>query len=617
LSNLYSTIEELLHEDHHYMTLGACRCLPELQRELIKREAGLLIRYFCELPDCGWPIFGTLGEWEINNHFSYDKRRDLNVSFYLGWNPVNNTGERFGHDFDGSRIAIPLLLEKAVAALQSGTLRDGLAFTGAACHYFQDAVTFPEQQTLHRRSMSSVLKIAIDDYKPNVLFGNALEIPQAIKNIYADRIQPLLTDYALKIRAAIFAGDFALRCDLHHKCDVLGAKITADILYSVLALYQPGPIDSSLNIEEQFNNIDEEGLPAGYFVDRDDNDLFQGYATVEGNYPRGLNLRLTPGLQLRLSATGNSEVRWKQSIVHSLLVDTPGEYYLKASAYAIDCTGCNGIRILLYDDCYSVKDKITIPFENGSGWQHVEYSLELNEKVNAIGFEFFSSNNKGTILLDNWLLSNDLPGEIKSSGSADKKLKLLLKPTDGYYLKDDSSFADQNEPMTSVRDNIAANISNGDELNFDGKSFIEIPWHPLYAPLQIKDIFELSLMLCPESLDGEIIMSAVFNYTPMNGWRLFLKKGNLCVAVYNENNDYIFEIKATPLALGKWHSINLKIMPDNKIIVNLDGNVAVGQAGFPRLYSNSGHFIGSCAGVNNFLTGKIKNLNITGSTETF
>ena len=77
----------------------------------------------------------------MDNHFSYDKRRDLNASFYLGWNPVNNTGERFGHDFDGSRIAIPLLLGKAVAALQAGKLRDGLAFTGAACHYFQDAVT--------------------------------------------------------------------------------------------------------------------------------------------------------------------------------------------------------------------------------------------------------------------------------------------------------------------------------------------------------------------------------------------------------------------------------------------------------------------------------------------
>ncbi|MCF6177192.1 MAG: hypothetical protein L3J71_15660 [Victivallaceae bacterium] len=609
MHNFYSEILDLLSGDHHYMMLAAYRCLPENQQEITKKEAGLLIRYFCELPDCGWSIFGTLGEWEINNHFSYNIRRDLNVSHYLGWNPVTNTGERFGHDFAGSRIAIPLLLEKAVGALQRGNLRDGLAFAGAACHYFQDAVTFPEQQTLHRRCLAEVLEIDPGNYKPGILFKNAQEIPRAINNIYTSRIQPLLADYAGKIRQSIFDGDSVLRRKLHNQCDILGAHITADVLYTVLALYQAGDTDDAVNRLEQFDNIDEEKLPAGYFIDRDDNEVFQGYAAVEGNYPRGLSLRLTPGLQLRLSATGNSEVRWKQSIVDSILVNAPGKYYLKASAYAIDCTGDNGLRVLLYDDCWSVKDKITIFFKNVNGWQHIEHSIEVDKNVNAIGIEFFSRNNRGTILLDHWRVADFLLEDEKlSSGS--KKVKLSLTPSNGYYQKDDSSFADQNEPVTSVRNNIAASISAGDEFVFDGKSFIEIPWHPLYAPLQVKATFELSLMLYPACADGEIMMSAVPNREPMSGWRLFIKNGNLSVAVYNGSREYVFEIEDTPLLPETWHSINLKLTPENKITVDLNGNVSSAKADFPRIYSNSGHFIGSYAGISNCLTGRIKNLQI-------
>ena len=609
MSDVYGKINNVLSADHHYMTLAACRCLPEKQQELIKREAGLLIRYFCELPDCGWSIFGTLGEWEINNHFSYDIRRDLNASSYLGWNPVSGTGERFRHDFAGSRIAIPFLLEKAVTALQEGRLRDGLALAGEACHYIQDAVTFPEQQVLHRRSMSEVLEIDPGDYKPSVLFGNAQEIPDAINNIYASRIKPLLSDYAGRVRQAIFDGDTVLRGELHNKCDILGAHITADLLHSALNLYKVDYSHSTLNLLEQFDNIDEEKLPRGYFIDRDDDNVFQGYAAVEGIYPRGFNLRLTPGLQLRISATGSSEVRWKQSIVNSILVEAPGKYYLNASVYNIDSCGDNGLRVLLYDDCWSVKDKITIPLKKANGWEHVKHCTELNEGVNALGIELFSRNNSGTVLWDHWRISGSIAKEEKSLGGNDK-IRLSLKPCQGHYQKDASSFANQNEPITSVKDNIAADISDGDDFVFDGKSFIEIPWHPVYMPLQIKKTFELSLMLYPEDLDGEIMMSAVSNHEPMSGWRLFMKNRALCAAVYNGSSEYIFEIKDAPLKLEKWHAVNLKLSPENEITIELDGNTFSAKADFYRVYSNAGHFIGSCAGVNNFLTGKIKNLRI-------
>ena len=83
------------------------------------------------------------------------------------------------------------------------------------------------------------------------------------------------------------------------------------------------------------------------------------------------------------------------------------------------------------------------------------------------------------------------------------------------------------------------------------------------------------------------------------------------MAVYNGSSEYVFEIKDTPLLLEKWHSINFKLSTENEITVDLDGNIFLAKADFPRAYSNIGHFIGSCAGVNNFLTGRMKYLRIT------
>ncbi|MDD5598425.1 MAG: laminin G domain-containing protein [Victivallaceae bacterium] len=608
MSNVYEQIGGYISSDHHHMTLAACRTLPAEQREMIKREAGLLIRYFCELPDCGWSIFGTLGKWEINNRFSYDIRRDLNASFYLGWNPVTGTGKRFGHDTSGGLEAVPFLLGKAVAAMQAGNLRDGLAMTGAACHYLQDAVTFPEQQALHRRSMNQVLAIDHGDYRPQILFTAAGNIAEAAEHIYTVRVKPLLSEYAGGIRQAIFTGDFALRRRLHNQCDLFGAHITADILHTVLQFYKKAE-ETRLQVREEFVNIDEEGLPAAYFIDRDDSEVFQGYAAVEGNHPRGFDLRLTPGLQLRLSAVGAAEVRWKQSIVNSILV-APGKYRLQASVYALDSVGDNGLRLVLYDSCWEPVKNLCVLLENGTGWKHVMRDFDLAGEVNAVRLEFFSRNNAGTLLLDHWEFSGASSAVAAGPAPAEGNVRLELRPASGYYQRDISLFGSQNDPITSIRENMAACITDGDEFVFDGESFIEIPWHPHYSPLQVKGTFELELMFLPESTGGELMMSATTEYRPLNGWRLFLKNGRLGVGVYNGDDEYVLEIKDYLPEPGKWHSVNLKLSPDNVISVTLDDMVFSGKAGFPRTYSNTGHFIGSCAGVGNFFTGRIRNLRI-------
>ncbi len=611
MHTLYFDISETLSGDHHYMTLAACRALPDAMQELMLEEAGLLIRYFCELPDLGWPIFGTLGDWEINNHFSYDIRRNLNAPFYLEWNPVMRTGERFGHDSAGSRPAVKILLAKAIDAISDSRLRDALAYCGAACHHLQDAVTFPEQQTLHRRSMSDVLTFEISGYCPEVIFSAVEDVPGLVDDLLDRRIAPELKLLSRELRRAMISGDARLRHQIQMRSDMLGAQITADILLSLLSLYTPAaPVP--VNYLETFNDLDEEFLPAGYFVDREDNQFFQGYAGVEGAYPRGFELRLTSGHQLRLSATADSEVKWKMGIVHAVPLDRLKQYRFKAAAYLLNATGDNGIRLLIYDYCWNIENSIEIPFELVNDWQKIDLGFTTNANNVAMTIEFYSRNNTGTVLLDNWQIYDSGTIPLEAEQLVKSKLKLALAPGENCYLRDKSNFAVQNEPITCVRDNSPANITEGEDFVFDGSSFIEIPYHPLYTPLQVQGVLNISLDLYPEYLaEGEIIIAANLYQKPVYGWRIFLQNGKICVAVYADGREYIHVCRGAEIKSEKWYNINFQLSPANEITVNVDGKISTGKADFSRCYSQSAIFIGADSGACNFFTGRVKNLRIT------
>ena len=592
------------------MTLAACRRLPEKMQNQIKPEAGLLIRYFCELPDSGWPIFGTLGAWEINNHFAYDIRRDHNVSYYLDWNPVAHTGERFGHDTAGSRAGAPILLRKAVEAMVEGRLRDALAYGGAACHHIQDAVTYPEQQTLHRRAMSDVLTFDIDGYQPEMLFSSPEEIPNVVSTLLDERIAKALKAFSKEIRDSMISGNAHLRHETQQQSDMLGAEITADILFSLLSFYVPKP-ENPVNYLELFDHPDEEHLPKGYFVDREDSPVFQGFAGIEGEFPRAFGLRLTPGLQLRLSATGNTEVKWKQGIAFALPLKSMTRYCFKAMAYLLNMTGDNGLRLLFHNACMEVEQIIELPFEETESWQEINHEITTNADTTSMTIEFYSRNNTGTILLDHWQLFNTAIQPLEPTFPIQDKLKIALTPGSGCHLQDTSNFAIQNEPVTCVRGNLPANISEGDDFIFDGNSFIEIPYHPLYTPLQIKGTLCLSFDFYPTDLQqGEIFMAANIHKTPVCGWRLFLQNEKICLAVYNEDKEYVFVCRDLELGIEKWHEVSVELSPENNIVITVDGSCATATADFSRCYSQSDIFIGADTGACDFLKGRLKNLQI-------
>lgn len=610
MNNFREQISPYIHSDHSYMTLAAFEQLPESMKDQIKTEAGLLIRWFCEMPDCYWELFGTLGEWEINNHFSFDWRRNLKASFFLGSNPVTGRGVRYEHVISGALRAVPELLQNAVNALSKGKLRHGLAFTGAVFHYIQDPMTFPEQQSVHRREMSDFARIAIPDYQPKVLFKDPSEMPEAVEKIFKGEADTIMSEAVLGIRKCMRDGDDQGRKKIQLKCDNLGARLSADLLFSVLKFYQPGE-PGLLNRVQDFTEIDEERLPDGYFIDRDDSTVFQGYAAVEGQLRRGYDTRKTPGLQLRLSATGDTEVRWKQSIIDALPIVSKQEYEFFCSAYCDHLTGDNGYRLIFYDECWELCETLEFPFQIGDGWDENAHKFTSPDRAIAVTVDFYSTANSGTVLVDHWILRDTRVTIENKPKTIDNRIRLILVPGDDYRLRDLSDFGNQNEPITSIIGSRPGIISEGNEFVFDGVSrFIEIPYHKVYQPLWIEGDLIIDLEFLPENVkSGELIMSACL-CEPATGWRLRLENDQLILSLYGSNQVMHQEFDL-PIIVNEWNTLQCRISSHNEFGITLNSQTADGKAPFPREYSQDGHYIGSEYGVANFFKGRIRNLRMS------
>lgn len=602
-------ISDVIHSDHSFMTLAACRVLSDKERAIIDDNTGLLIRWFCELPDFCWELFGTLGEWEINNHFTFNWRRNLNVSYFLDYNPVTERGERQPHNRKGAAISVPFLIRRSVSSMKTGKIREGLAFAGAAMHFIQDIATFPYQQTLHRRVLAGFPDIDISGYEPKTLFTSPDEIDNIVNLLLTDEFDATMAEAAIEIRKSMQLDDSVMRRAAQLKTDNAGAKVTADILRSVLSFYCKSE-NPAVNVFMDFTKIDEERLPDGYFIDRDDSTTFQGYATVEGLLRRGYDKRETDGLQLRLSATGKPEIRWKQSLTDAIELLPTKKYEFSLSAYLDETTGCNGCRILFFDCVWNVIQSKEIVFDNTTGWYKTNETIIPPEGSIAATVDFFSRNNTGTVLIDHWLLRDE-----KFSKKADKKVKntnirLMLQPGDGFNVDDLSEFSIQNEPIISVAGAFPRKIAKDGIFIFDGeKLFIEVPFHPVYQPLQVQNILVLNLEIKPHNENGMIAMSARL-VTPFAGWQFFLKDGTITVALFNSKSKWTHSFSSIPIPMNKWTNLRLAITPDGTCHVSSLQTHETAKAPFKRTYAESEHYFGSNYGISDFIHAEIKNITI-------
>ncbi|OQA77364.1 MAG: hypothetical protein BWY31_04488 [Lentisphaerae bacterium ADurb.Bin242] len=607
------SIDSKLRGDHQQMTLAACRALPEKHRKIIRRHAGLLIRYFCELPDCNWSLTGTPGGWEMSCRQTFDTRRFLEASKYLDCNPVTGRGQRRGHDTEGSLRAVPILLKKSLEAMREGRLQDALAYAGSGCHHLQDAATFPEQQSLHRREMGKVAAIDLGNYRPKKLFASGKEIPAVSRELLKKRIPEKLKTLIPALRQAVFEGDKTGRIALQNQSDLCGAEVTADILYTLLEFYRETREGAVSSVHENFETLDEEKLPPGWFTDRDDSAVYEGYSCIEGCYPRGLDLRPDKGYQLRLSSTGKSELRFRQAITRAFMPEAGKTYSLRANIYIKDTSGENGLRLRFYDAMLEEIRTLELPVENvgpHGKWVCPEHTFRPGKQVDFITLELYSRNNRGIILLDSYHLC---PGKLPE---IEKKppLRLSLAPGKGCYIRDLSEFSAQNEPVTGIRDNTPSQLFRKNILILDGKSFVEIPFHPLHAPLQAAKTLVLTCFLrLEDNAGGTLAIQAESLHGMFKGWKLSIGNGRLIATVGNgTTSGYEFTSGKIELPCRKKMKIEFRLSPENQIRFVVDGKPEVHTVqAFPRSYSNSGFYIGSDRGVCDFLNGRIENFMIS------
>lgn len=176
--------------EHHSIARAAVAALPAAEQHLLAAETPALVATYCGFPDVNWPCYGEWGGGSGDAQAARfpDTRREWDVSYYCGWDPVLRTGKGYPHAPPGSCAAASSLFLKAVAAYGEGRAEDGARFLGAMLHYIQDSGSFPHVQPMHRSfHVQNQSAIGIAGYGPAVLGATPAEAAQAL----AERVRRL------------------------------------------------------------------------------------------------------------------------------------------------------------------------------------------------------------------------------------------------------------------------------------------------------------------------------------------------------------------------------------------------------------------------------------------
>lgn len=138
--------------EHSQITAEALRFMPQELAGLVVPEAGAMARIYCEFPDQNWPAYGQWGEGNAEPYLARfaDTRREWDISFYCGWNPITREGTSYPHSTPRAYEAVPKYFLRAVEAWGEGRLEDGARLLGVAMHYVEDSAAFGHLQAVHR-----------------------------------------------------------------------------------------------------------------------------------------------------------------------------------------------------------------------------------------------------------------------------------------------------------------------------------------------------------------------------------------------------------------------------------------------------------------------------------
>lgn len=368
-------------------------------------------------PDRNWPGYGEWGSGEADPRKPRfpDTRREWDISFYTGFNPITKEGKSYLHRPPESYEAVPLYFGRAVEALQAGRLADGSRYLGVTLHYIQDSGAFGHLQPIHRPfHWKKGEDVQADGYQPRLLghtpkkaADGLLARLQGLVDMTERRVGPLLEKADLSMaelkklcvtelmpaRAVLavtrvrseWTGEWnaAVR-----ECAMECVHVAADALHTALA-FAPKPIpDATLNatgVNLVFNPSFEEtgdGVPVGWCVgwlDLTDRAGRAEWYRAGTHWDKPVKSGQRSALVLWAPAGG---LEWRQTWRQALRVK-PGEIYRgRAWLKTRTASGSAEVTLEFYNAAYLPVERVSSPpLEGTSEWK--EQSVEATAPKEA------------------------------------------------------------------------------------------------------------------------------------------------------------------------------------------------------------------------------------------
>lgn len=404
--------------EHNYITAAAVEALPADDRAVIAPEAAVLARLYCEFPDLNWPCYGEWGGGNADPRLPRfpDTRREWDISFYCGWDPVLQRGKSYPHKPPQAFEAAAVHFQRTVEALQAGRLADAARFAGVMFHYTQDSGSFPHVQPIHRAfHTKNLAAIGIAGYAPRQLGGTPAEAAAALNKRVREltdwterRLGPLLagagvpldeakrlatkqllpaavTQAVAKLRAEKLDDYEAAALDCANEC----ARACADALHTALAFAPrplPPPAANRPNTNLVFNPSFEAGdggrAPEGWCVgwlDLNDRASRAEWYRAGTHWDKPVRTGKQSAMLLCAPQKG---LEWRQTWRHAVPVNTGETYRAAVWVKTRAATGATWLALQFDDTTYKpITDTKSELVKGDFEWRKL--SLKTNVPPNA------------------------------------------------------------------------------------------------------------------------------------------------------------------------------------------------------------------------------------------
>lgn len=371
--------------EHEWITEAAIGVLSQTDQDHIGIEKAALEHFYCEFPDINWPCYG---EWGFGvgdpklPRFA-DKRREWEVSFYCGGDPVLRTGKRYPHMPPHCYEAVGMLFPKAVESLQTGRHEDGIRFLGAMLHYVEDSGSFAHIQPVHRVChVLDAKTIRADNFTPQFLGRDPEAVANRVRELVRwteQRAATLLentgitfeearqlaaketmpsrvVDAVKKMRSEKPEAFDATMLDCANEC----VRACADVIHTTLVLGRErlaqspvaGIATKSLVFNPSFEDDDGDGVPDGWYVGYLDLDDHAGRAEryrAKTHFEPHVRTRDFSVLILWAPAKG---LEWRPSFPRAVKVSAGDKYSGSVWAHTRAATGVTCLALEFYDAAY-------------------------------------------------------------------------------------------------------------------------------------------------------------------------------------------------------------------------------------------------------------------------